>query len=186
MNFFQCCRTNNNDIVNEEKLSRENSFFVNDSFSKTQKNIMDEELEKANWYNTDPYVPNINYGRIIKVYDGDSVTLVGRSHEKGEIYRYTLRLSGINAPELRTKDANEKQAAIMVRDVLKEKILNKYVYLSDISLDKYGRILCTIQCEGKCINSWLIFKKYVVPYDGGKKNNPENWLEYIASGPKSI
>tara|TARA_Y100000389_G_scaffold204397_1_gene256710 strand:- start:2849 stop:3421 length:573 start_codon:yes stop_codon:yes gene_type:complete len=181
MGILNCCKTTNTEDFNKNSPFFSRDMIASESKSESNGAEIDKELEEATWENTPPFVPRISYGRIIKCYDGDSCTLVARQYPNGGIARYTLRLSGIDTPELRTSNENEKKAAIIVRDALREKILNKYVYVSDISLDKYGRLLCTVQCDGKCINSWLLHKKYAVPYDGGKKNSPEDWLDYLVT-----
>jgi len=55
-----------------------------------------------------------------------------------------LRLIGIDTPEIRTIDKDEKVAAIAVRDFLREKILGKTVRLHSVKKGKYGRYLSTL------------------------------------------
>lgn len=139
----------------------------------------DDELLRSTWSNTTPYIPNLNYGRIIKCYDGDTCTIVAKLHPEEPVYRFSLRLNGIDAPEIKSKNVNEKHAAKFVKNKLCEKILNKFVYLKNVNTDKYGRILCDVFYENENVNQWLIKKKYVVTYDGGKKICPDDWCSYI-------
>lgn len=110
-------------------------------------------------------------GKVTSVYDGDSVTIIFPFHN--EFYTWKCRLSGIDTPELRTKNLKEKEYGYKVRDILREKILNKKVTINCGPFDKYGRLLTTIICiEDNCnINEWLINNKYAVKYDGGTKIN---------------
>lgn len=176
MSFFRLCR-NKHSVVFTPVKDIPQGYCHSDELAK-------DELLKSTWSNTVPYIPNLSYGRIIKCYDGDTCTIVAKLHPEDPIYRFTLRLNGIDAPELRSKSANEKRAAYYVRNRLCEKILGKFVHLKNISTDKYGRVLCDIYYEDENINKWLIDNKYVVEYDGGTKNCPEDWCSYIGISPE--
>jgi len=152
--------------------------FFNMSSSK-KKIIIPRNLDQATWDNTSPFVPKVTYGRVIKCYDVDTCTIVSKPYENEPVFRFSLRLSGIDGPEIRSKDPGEKQAANMAKMLLTDKILDKYVLLTNVSSDKYGRLLCKIWLDGVCINDWLLEKKVVVPYDGGTKKCPDDWLAYI-------
>jgi len=117
------------------------------------------------------YVPLVRYGKVIKVYDGDSITIAARIENisNSEIYKFNLRLNRIDTPELRTKNEKEKEYGIKIRDKLREKILNKIVKVNFSGLDKYGRYLAEIYYEKENINDWLLINNYAVVYNGGKK-----------------
>ena len=78
-------------------------------------------------------------------------------------------MSGYDSPELRTKDEEEKKAAIIARDVLKNKILNKIVDIHCGKFDKYGRLLGNIYYNKTNINEWMITNNYGYIYNGGTK-----------------
>lgn len=105
--------------------------------------------------------------KIIKVYDGDSITAI--FEYKNELYKWNCRLTGIDTPEIKTKDENEKKIAIIARDALNDKIINKIVKLHCYDFDKYGRLLVEIYLEDLHINQWLIDEKYANKYDGKTK-----------------
>ena len=105
--------------------------------------------------------------KIIKVYDGDTVTAI--FEYKNEIYKWSCRLLGIDTPEIKSKDENEKKIAVTVRYVLHDKIINKIVKLHCYDFDKYGRLLVEIYLDDLHINQWLIDEKYANKYDGGTK-----------------
>lgn len=93
------------------------------------------------------FIPPIQKSYCISVYDGDTITIVKQFSCDGEppkYYKYSVRLYGIDTPELRTKNAVEKKYAIMAKNAVIELILNKMVELEDISYDKYGRILAKV------------------------------------------
>ena len=104
-----------------------------------------------------------------------------------ELFRWTCRLSGVDTPEIRTRNNIEKQFGYDVRNNLREKILNKMVIIECGEFDKYGRLLGKIFLQeennnqiggGKnlSINDWLIENKYAFPYHGGKK---QDWGKYL-------
>lgn len=132
-------------------------------------------------YKTLPhFIPPINSGRVIKVYDGDTITVVSKIKglKKSPIYKFQIRLNGIDTPEIKTKNQEEKEIALKIRDMLSDKILGKDIVLKNIQTEKYGRLLCEIYLDKLHINQWLIDQKYAVPYTGGKKNSPESWSKY--------
>lgn len=96
-----------------------------------------------------------NYKAFIKaVYDGDTVTAVvdlGFLHYQ----EMKLRLMGIDTPELR---GEEREQGLIVRDILREKILEKEVEIHTFKdkQGKYGRYLATIIIDELDINQWLV------------------------------
>ena len=89
------------------------------------------------------FIPAITSGRVIKVYDGDTIWVLSKYN--GEEYRFNLRLYGYDSPELRSKNKEEKEAAISARDYLADKILGKRVRIEVIQKkEKYGRLLSNV------------------------------------------
>ena len=117
--------------------------------------------------------------KIISVYDGDTVKAIFPLN--GVLYKWNCRLIGIDTPEVRTSHKLEKKYGYIVRDHLRNKILNKVVQLKCGDLDKYGRLLVTIFCENNTcdVNNWLINNKYALPYDGGRKKSWKQTLDQI-------
>ena len=161
-----CCIPETNDVINNNTKSSK-TFFPSNSFS------------NISWENTIPFKPNISYGKVIKVYDGDTITIAAKPYREEPVFRFTLRLLNVDCPEIRSKDENEKKAAIIVRDKLKDLIYNKCVSITDIASDKYGRVLCNVWLDDCNISNWLLTNNLAVKYDGGKKEVPNNWLTYI-------
>ena len=132
------------------------------------------------WGNTVEFTFPIQGGRVIKVYDGDTITIASKlPFDNSPLYRLSVRLNGIDTPEIKGKTDDEKIAAKQVKDALSNLILNKYVTLKNIQTEKYGRILADVYIGEHHINQWLITEKYAVKYDGGTKKSPESWLKYI-------
>lgn len=110
-------------------------------------------------------------GKCIGVYDGDTITIAIKPFTNDKIYKYSVRLAGIDTPEIRTKNPREKKRAIEVRDLLREKILNKLIIIKCGLFDKYGRLLGHIYNKNKTenINKWLIYNDLAYVYNGGTK-----------------
>ena len=122
------------------------------------------------------FIPPIDSGRVVKVYDGDTITIASRlPNTDGPIYRFSVRLNGIDTPEIRGKSVAEKELAIVVRDALRERIMHQIVELRNVANEKYGRILADVYIDNVSINDWLVEQNFAVPYTGGKKMRPANW-----------
>jgi micrococcal nuclease len=106
-------------------------------------------------------------GKIVKVYDGDTITAVFKFHDK--YYKWSCRLDGIDCPEMKSSDKEEKNRAIKARDFLHEKIFGKIVKLNCGNFDKYGRLLCEIFIDDVKVNDLMIKEGHAVSYDGGTK-----------------
>ena len=115
-------------------------------------------------------------GKVVSVYDGDTIKIVFPVHNN--LYKWNCRLNGIDTPELRTKNNNEKEYGYKVRDELRKKILNKVVNVECGKFDKYGRLLVTVYNNEENINKWLVDNKYAFKYDGGTK---KDWCTYLNS-----
>ena len=107
------------------------------------------------------------YAKIIKVYDGDSITAVFRYN--GEFYKWSCRLSGIDTPEIHSYNDNEKKLAIDARNYLRDNILEQIVKLECGDFDKYGRLLVIVYHNDINVNRVMIDKGYANVYSGGKK-----------------
>jgi micrococcal nuclease len=124
-----------------------------------------------NWENTKPFIPNIKSAKVIKVYDGDTITIAAKIHPLDcKYYRFSVRLAHIDSPEIKSKDTNEKSYAIKAKTELEKIILNEYVQLKIIKSDKYGRLLAEIIYKNKSINDWMLANNLAVFYDGKKKS----------------
>jgi endonuclease YncB( thermonuclease family) len=107
---------------------------------------------------------------VVKVYDGDTITVATKLYTaESPVYRFSVRLVGIDTPEMRGSTSDEKAAAIVSRDALSTMILDKIVLLKNIHLEKYGRLLADVYLGDLHLNQYLLDNKCAVSYDGGKK-----------------
>ncbi len=108
-------------------------------------------------------------GKCVKVYDGDSIKVVIPFHDT--LTKFTVRLSAIDTPEIRSENDKEYIYAHIVRDKLASKILDKLITINFHGADKYGRELASLSLNGEDINQWMIDNKYAIAYEGGTKQN---------------
>lgn len=104
---------------------------------------------------------------IVSVYDGDTFT--ANLYSLPAIFGDSLsvRLRGIQTPEIRGTTGCEKEAAIRARDFLARKLKGACrVELSDMGRDKYFRLDCTVYADGHNVNQMMLDSGLAVPYDG--------------------
>jgi micrococcal nuclease len=108
------------------------------------------------------------YCRVYKVYDGDTISVIFRWHK--QYIKTSCRIIGIDTPEIRTKNLEEKKLGIEARDFLRTLIFDKVVKIKLYKNDKYGRPLIDVfTLDGQSIKDILIAKNYAKHYDGGTK-----------------
>ena len=122
-----------------------------------------------------------------RVVDGDTVdAMIDLGF--GVHVKKRIRLAGIDAPESRTRDKQEKILGLAAKDRLKSMMdgaENKFE-LESQELGKYGRVLGKLhidKLDGKdlitktCVNDCLVKEGYAVEYDGGKREKVVKVIE---------
>ena len=105
--------------------------------------------------------------KITSVYDGDTVTGDIDLGFGVWIAKQKFRLWGINTPEIRTRDKEEKVRGYAARDRLRELILGKTVRIRSLGKGKYGRWLIEIWIDDMCtktVNQILILEDHAESY----------------------
>ena len=141
--------------------------------------------DDIHWEDTTVFTFPIQGGRVIKVYDGDTITIASKLPiKKSPIYRFSVRLNGIDTPEMKGTGVtdDEKTAANQTKEFVTNLILNKYVRLENVENEKYGRILADVYIGNTHLNELLIKERYAVLYNGGTKIKPASWLKYKLTG----
>lgn len=118
---------------------------------------------------------------IYSVYDGDTLKFLYDCN--GVIFKMSLRIEGVDTPEIRTSNELEKRAAYIVRDYIKSLYNKKEIFIIVKCWDKYGgRIIGRIIDEKYGdITEHLIKLCYAKKYDGGTKSK---WTDKeLTSGP---
>jgi len=159
-------------------------FSVSDSNNKIFRNYMEDGID-IKWEDTIEFTFPIKGGRVIKVYDADTITIASKlPYDESPLYRLSVRLNGLDTPEIKGKDISneEKESAKKARDFVSNLVLNKFVKLENIETEKYGRILADVYIGDLHLNEVLINERYAVKYDGGTKRKPKSWLKYKETG----
>ena len=135
--------------------------------------------------NQDPYIYRIR--EIHKVVDGDTIDAdIDLGFDISLTKR--IRLAGIDTPESRTSDANEKKYGLESKDWLKKRCENAKDILIKTELpdstEKYGRIIGHLFINGEetSLNNQMIVEGYAWNYDDGTKK--KNFDELLAKRKK--
>ena len=111
-----------------------------------------------------------------RVVDGDTIDVV-LDLGFDILYRSRVRLYGIDTPESRTRDKDEKARGKMASAFLKEAIEggNKIVIQTKLkdSRGKFGRVLGDVVVDEENINQSMIDANLAVAYYGQSKNEVE-------------
>ena len=179
---------NNKNSINENSIN-ENSIIVikkneedinkkknnnKKSVSFDTKNI--KYLQNITYKETEAFIPQIRFAKVIKVYDGDTITVAAKlPFETSPVYRFSVRLRSIDSPEIKSQSQKECELAIVARDALHNLIFGKIIELRHNGKEKYGRLLADLYVNDLHINKWMVDKGYAVMYDGGKKVRGDGW-----------
>ena len=172
-----------------------NNIFINNIESHTiivysliMTSVIQSSESVFNWDNVNlkdsiTFKPMFTTAKVVKVYDGDTITVATPLHfDNSPIYRFSVRLRGIDCPEIRTKNDNEKTCGKKAKQIMMDQVLNKVVTFENVDYDKYGRILADVFINGVNITQTLLEQRLAVEYNGGKKVSPEDWLLYHTNG----
>jgi len=114
---------------------------------------------------------------VSRVVDGDTVDLIidlGFSLTKKE----RVRLAGIDTPESRTRDLEEKELGIEAKDFLHRRLSEGSNLTVQTEKDgKYGRMLGWIYIGSQNVNKEMVERGYAWEYDGGTKEKDLNTLK---------
>ena len=122
---------------------------------------------------------NFRVTKIKKVVDGDTIDVVidlGFDLTKTE----RVRIAGVDTPEKRTRDLEEKALGLDATNWLKEKLTETIKGDEELTIrtelkggvGKYGRLLGWLYVGDSAVslNQLMIQEGYAWPYDGGAKN----------------
>ena len=131
---------------------------------------------------------NFRVVKINRVVDGDTIDVtldLGFSLTKKE----RVRIAGVDTPEKRTRDKEEKILGIDATNWMKEKLTETIKGDEELTIrtelvggvGKYGRLLGWIYVGDDIVslNEQMITEGYAWPYDGGKKQKDFEELRQI-------
>lgn len=110
--------------------------------------------------------------QVTRIVDGDTIEVVARTWIE-ENRRMLVRLSGVNAPELHARCAEERTAAESSRQALSGYLggVGAGVVLRDIQHDKYGgRVRARVAtARGRDVAEAMMKGGYAAAYSGGRR-----------------
>ena len=120
----------------------------------------------------DPTDFSYRVDKVIKVVDGDTIdVMIDLGFDIK--YKSRVRLFGIDTPESRTRDLEEKKYGLMSKKYLQEalkaaKKISIKTYKGE-ETGKFGRILGDVFVDGKSVNLMMCNEGYAVKYYGQNK-----------------
>lgn len=111
--------------------------------------------------------PRCMFGRVIKIVDGDTCWLA--VWEGGRHCRLSVRLNGIDTPELRAKNPEEQQLAQDAKAYLYSLVHDKVVRVEWHGTEKYGRHLVKLFRGSTDINEQMLAQGHAREYHGGRR-----------------
>lgn len=113
-----------------------------------------------------PFVYNAILDRVV---DGDTIDVVLDLGFDVKLHKQRVRLAGIDTPESRTRNLEEKALGLKAKDRLIE-ICEDSFKIQSLGKGKYGRILgIPYTDDGKSVCQMLIDEGHAVEYWGGTK-----------------
>ena len=106
----------------------------------------------------------------VKNYDADTITFnIPQVHPLfGK--KNNIRVSGVDTPEIRTKNSCEKQKARNAKNLVKSLLKKaKRIDLINLERGKYFRVVADVIVDGKSLSAYLLKNGHAYAYSGGKK-----------------
>lgn len=165
-----------------------------------------EDLFKNYDNNTTPHF-SLNgqkmWGRVVSLYDGDTLTIA--LDVFSGVYKFSVRMNGIDTCEIKSKSENNKELAKTARSRLLSlitgkdlsetsnwdnrrkinNILNKemyFVWVECFNFDKYGRLLANVykdENSSECFSQILIKDKLAYEYKGDTKLTEKQQIDFL-------
>ena len=181
--MFNWIRRNICCCISKQTTPTEKSILVktkNDKNNRNKKSVSFDTntnyLETITYKDTETFIPQIRFAKVIKVYDGDTITVAAKlPFKESAIYRFSVRLRSIDSPEIKGQSEKECELAIVARDALHSLIFGKIIELRHNGKEKYGRLLADLYVNDLHVNKWMVNNGYAVKYDGGRKVRGDGW-----------
>ena len=119
---------------------------------------------------------------LVKIIDGDTIDVDLDLGFDVVLKKQRIRLHGINTPESRTRDLEEKKYGLAAKARLRELIEDTDALIVKTAIDgkargKYGRIFGTIYAGTTNVNNTLVDEGHAIVYHGGTKQTNKWWLK---------
>lgn len=115
---------------------------------------------------------NVFVDEVMAIYDGDTfyANISGWPAIVGE--RVSVRINGVDTPEIRTRCASEKKLGQKAKQVTVEMLRSaQKVELRNMQRGKYFRIIADVYADGVSVAETLIAKNLAYEYYGGTRQS---------------
>ena len=112
--------------------------------------------------------------KVTRVVDGDTVDVDIDLGFGVWLHKERVRIYGIDTPESRTRDLEEKKYGLAAKELVKTFVKGKSIILRTEKYDakgKFGRILGDIVVDKVSLSETMIAKHHAVPYYGQSKDD---------------
>ena len=107
---------------------------------------------------------------LVSVYDGDTITVNIEGWPDIIGHRISIRLKGVDTPEIRDSRESIKEKARQAKMFVVEKLRSSSIIkLQNLERDKYFRIAADVYVDGQKLSEILLEKGLAKKYDGGTK-----------------
>ena len=123
---------------------------------------------------TQPIPYSYRVKSIVKIIDGDTFDCI-MDLGFDVLLEARVRMYGIDTPESRTRDLEEKKFGLLAKDWLGNHLNDDIIISTELDNEKgkFGRVLGTVWAEGININSKMIDEHMAVRYHGQAKSDIE-------------
>ena len=107
---------------------------------------------------------------VVRVHDGDTLSVNIAGCPDVLCKSIPIRISGIDAPEMKGKCPQEIAGAIAAKNYLTDKVMNSQgIALHDPTRDKYFRLNAHVMADGVDVGADMVAKGLARAYSGGKR-----------------
>lgn len=108
--------------------------------------------------------------KVTSIYDGDTFRANIKNYPKIIGYRMSIRILGIDTPEMKAKCIKEKELARKAKKLTVSLLRGaELIELKNVKRGKYFRLLADVYVDGVSIADELMKNGFAVEYDGGTK-----------------
>lgn len=116
--------------------------------------------------------------RYVRNYDADTVTV--NIHDVHPLFgrEISIRIKGVDTPEIKGKSACEKKLAAEAQQAVAHLLAAaKRIDLVGLERDKYFRVVADLVADGQSLSSYLLKSGLAYSYDGGTKSQVD-WCTF--------
>ena len=115
---------------------------------------------------------NVAISEIVSVYDGDTFTVNIKQYPPIVGEKISVRIYGVDTPEIKGKTVREKEMAIQAKEFVEERFKTaRVIELRNLQRDKYFRLLAEVYVDGENLSETLIKQGLGRPYFGNTKQS---------------